>query len=427
MHPEDYINRWSTSHRAPRLFRNIWYYDKDDFDYFQELLEETWPGMTVVLPELYGNQLNMFCLENRMTREVFWAGYGFQIWLQLLTHLVKSSDADLIVVDEPEIYLHPDLQRKVIYVLKDLGPRIILATHSVEIINEVDPEDVLMVDKSNTSAKRLSTTVGLQKAIDLLGSTQNIQLARLARGKRILFVEGKDYKLLSRLSAIAGNPALFETGEITPIPIEGFTQWERILHAQWAFEGVLGEGLKVMALFDRDFRCQKEVNQFIKRMKSKVAYIHVLEKNEIENYILVPSAIDKAIGRQLKSRQQWGKLEKIPDYDINSILEELTDEFREYVYGQIVSNYFRFNKSTGVDLATVAASLLKDFDESWNDLNIRLALVPGKDLLSKLNDYIQERWGISITSSLIISCMKSTDIDYDLMNFFKELDDFKSS
>jgi len=36
-----------------------------------------------------------------------WVGFGYQIWCQLLTHLSRAAEDSLVVVDEPEVYLHP--------------------------------------------------------------------------------------------------------------------------------------------------------------------------------------------------------------------------------------------------------------------------------------------------------------------------------
>src|SRR5690606_34321066 len=40
-----YVNRWSGSKRAPRMFRNIWFHDKAYFKEFKETVENTWQGM----------------------------------------------------------------------------------------------------------------------------------------------------------------------------------------------------------------------------------------------------------------------------------------------------------------------------------------------------------------------------------------------
>jgi len=77
-------------------------------------------------------RLYMFCPEDRIPREIFWAGFGFQVWCQMLTHLIQSSDVALFLIDEPDIYLHSELQRQLLSLLRNLGPDIMIATHSTE-------------------------------------------------------------------------------------------------------------------------------------------------------------------------------------------------------------------------------------------------------------------------------------------------------
>lgn len=142
---------------ASRNFRNIWYHFRDDFGRFREMVQTTWPGMDIEPPELGDDNrtLLMFCPEDRHPREICWAGYGFQVWCQMLTFIVKSAGASLLVIDEPDIYLHSDLQRQLVAVLRELGPDIVLATHSTEIIAECEPNSLLNVNKRKTSASRV--------------------------------------------------------------------------------------------------------------------------------------------------------------------------------------------------------------------------------------------------------------------------------
>ena len=100
---------------ASRNFRNIWFHYPEQFDEFREMIQTTWAGMDIGKPEVdYSHEkpvLHMFCPEMRYPREIYWAGFGFQVWCQMLTYIIRSSDDSLLVVDEPDIYLHSDLQR----------------------------------------------------------------------------------------------------------------------------------------------------------------------------------------------------------------------------------------------------------------------------------------------------------------------------
>ena len=226
----------------------------------------------------------MFCTEGRVDRELCWAGFGFQVWLQILTHLTNSIDANVLIVDEPEIYLHPDLQHRLFHLLKATDKQVILATHSAEMVNEAEHDDVIIVDKLKRTATRFADIDGLQKALFSIGSGQNIHLARLSRGKKILFLEGDDYRLLRRLAARLGLHYLAESTDITVVPIGGFGQRQTIEHAAWTFEKVLKSEIAIAAILDRDYRCAEEIDEMIRDTRSTVPHFHILKRKELENY-----------------------------------------------------------------------------------------------------------------------------------------------
>jgi hypothetical protein len=77
---DQYVRQSIGTRRAHRMFRNIWYRWSDEFPIFQNLVEQTWEGMTISRPELdttYPPRLSMFCTEGRVDRELCWAGFGF--------------------------------------------------------------------------------------------------------------------------------------------------------------------------------------------------------------------------------------------------------------------------------------------------------------------------------------------------------------
>ena len=87
LYKEDAARLALFNYTAARNFRNIWYHYPDRFDEFRRILIETWPGMDIEPPKVdYTHdkpRLHMFCPEERIPREIFWAGFGFQVWCQM--------------------------------------------------------------------------------------------------------------------------------------------------------------------------------------------------------------------------------------------------------------------------------------------------------------------------------------------------------
>ncbi|MDE3068242.1 MAG: AAA family ATPase, partial [Verrucomicrobiota bacterium] len=250
------------SHGASRNFRNIWYHFPNGFAEFRKTIQETWPGMDIQPPEIVTGSdktyLCMFCPEERFPREIFWAGFGLQVWCQMLTFILQARTASALVIDEPDIYLHSDLQRQLVGLLRELGPQIIVATHSTEIIAEVEPQALLNVNKQFHSARHVRDTKELQEVFQVLGSNLNPTLTQLAKTRRVVFVEGKDFRILSRFARRLGLEAVANRADFAVVPVEGFNP-QKVKDFASGMETTLGAMLLKVAIFDRDYRCDAEV------------------------------------------------------------------------------------------------------------------------------------------------------------------------
>ena len=240
------VQRNLATHRASRNFRNYWRLNKEEFQRFRNLILETWPGMEVRAPEIVGGlepTVAMFCAEGdeRIPRELYWVGSGFQIWCQLITHIIRTEQASIIVIDEPEIYLHPQLQRVLVSILRDADADVLIATHSSDIVQEVDAEDILLIEKSRESAKRVGGNTGNREALDLIGSARTDALTSAARTKRVAFVEGEEFKLLRLFADRLGLQKLANTSDITPLPLGGFPPSSQILAKATGMTAALGK------------------------------------------------------------------------------------------------------------------------------------------------------------------------------------------
>lgn len=420
-----------TTHRASRHFRNYWYYFNDGFQDFAEMVRSTWPGMEINPPEIsdiISGELSMFCLEDRMTRELYWVGFGFQIWCQLLTHLSRAVDSSMIVIDEPEIYLHPDVQRQLLSILRDIGPDVVLATHSTEIMSEADPSEIILVDKKKIVGERLRDISGVQRALDSVGSIQNITLTSLSRNKRILFVEGDyDFRLLRRFARKIGLLELSAGMGITPLVSGGFGSWKRITILASGIAEAIGSILTIAAIYDRDYFCQEEIDSVRSELEKNLKLAHVHDRKEIENYLLVPAALDRAIARARNERSlRTGASLPEPPKAID-LLYEISNPLKDEVQSQFIARRTNFLRSSGKDLADITRETLAWFSTRWDDLNERIILLPGKDVLQMIRERIQFMLGISLTDARIIESMHKEEIPTEIKSLLYKLDLLRKS
>ena len=94
--------------------------------------------------------------------------------------------------------MHPDLQRKLLKYVRRNFQQVIIATHSIEIISEVDSENILNVSNKKKKLKYTLNLPKLQGVVDEIGSIQNMSLIRLFTYKKLLFLEGNDMSLLKK-------------------------------------------------------------------------------------------------------------------------------------------------------------------------------------------------------------------------------------
>lgn len=198
------VRRNRSTRLAARNFRNIWHLeDPETFEIFKERVESAWPGIKLLPPERVREvppRIEMYFEEDRVTREIQWAGFGFQVWLQIHTHLIRGTKDSILILDEPDIYLHPDLQHRLYTDIKGLFSQFFLATHAVEIINVADTAELLTVEPGHRSAKRIKRDADYDEMLNYIGSAENADFAKIARNKKVLFVEGKDAKILRRFA-----------------------------------------------------------------------------------------------------------------------------------------------------------------------------------------------------------------------------------
>lgn len=422
------------NYRAARNFRNIWYHFPDRFEEFRSALVRTWPGMDIeppVIDTTHGKpRLHMSCPEERIPREIFWAGFGFQVWCQMLTHIIQSRDTALFLIDEPDIYLHSELQRQLLGFLRDMGPDILVATHSTEIITEAETDDIVLINKQKNSARRIKQPAQLEEVFSILGSNLNPILTQLAKSRRVVFVEGQDFQLLSKFALKLNYSTVGNRSQFAVVPVEGFNP-ERIRSLKVGMETTLGGKILAAAILDKDYRSQLECGAIAKECEKFCALVAIHHCKEIENFVLVPAAIDRAAERKVvDQRKRPGKTEDIafPPF-AEAFLDDFAQEKKNYVQAQYLAFRRGFERQnlSGFHEATFGEAVMNEFDGLWKSTASRRSMIPGKEALGAINRYLQDRFDVNITPTAIVDAMTADEIPKEMHLLLADLGTFSAA
>lgn len=406
---------------ASRNFRNFWLHKThEEFEAFADLVAYGWPGVRVMRPEIeYGqrNFVRMYFREGPHVREVQWAGFGFQVWMQTVMHLSQAAQESILVLDEPDIYLHPDLQHRLLTLVSNRVGQYFIATHSTEIINAADPGDVLIIRPTARSARRIRTDDSYNDVYSAIGSSENAQFARLARTRKVLYFEGADNRLLSKISKAVGGIDYLSGSTVTLMRTDGFSNWSKVSTTTWVFKNFFELDVRVAALFDRDYRSDEEVHQFEQLMADKGTRCIVLPFKELENLLLCPRAIKAVVRKYRKDNVDEAKLDAI-GIDFDLILQKTRDE----VFSQRMGHYIQFylKKTPNADMPTLTSQFSKKFSSDWERHEFKVSVVPGKKCFAEICKYVQEVFGVTLTASRVADELNADEIHPGLLKAITE-------
>lgn len=399
------------NYRSSLHFRNELIEYKDLQPQLNELLNNTWHGLqlnvyfTMGVDEVIDTQVR----DKDFSIDITNYGSGLQMWLQMLWFLCKVSEEECIVVlDEPDVYIHADLQRKLYHLVVDKYSQIIIATHSIEIINESKLSNIMIVDKTQKVFKFCKEKLNLEVALKVIGTTQNLMLTKLQRYNKCLFVEGTDLDILDDIFRVAINDKSKSIKDFATCRLDGKSNYKESFGAAKIFREDSDGTFRTFCLLDKDYN--ESFNSQIKEEAEKSGIIlHILDRLEIENYLLVPRIYARIINRPLAEVE-----EKLKD-----IADSLRGETLDRVLQEKILEYKKVDPQKNV--ASISQEARELIANAWGSLDGILSIVPGKEMKAKIFDWIKAEYKISCSNKLVLRNMELSDIPGDLVNFLKDM------
>ena len=402
---------------SSRNFRNQLNYYYSDYEKFRDLAENTWKGLGIHKLDnqngFAGEPLSLFVRDNNFPAEIGWMGHGLQMWLQTIWFLARASENSTVILDEPDVYMHADLQRKLIRLIKKRYKQVIVATHSVEIMSEVEAENILPIDSRKEKQSYANKAPIVQGIIDNIGSVHNLEIARLFSNKKFFIVEGdsEDVKLLGIFQNII-YPTSDEPFDIIPKTyVEGWSGWQRVIGT---FNVLKNPNLDitVYCIFDSDYHLEQEKDERLSEAYRLNLNLHIWSKKEIENYLLN----ENVIARFISNKRRKGDV--LSSMIVASKLREIAESMKFELYNHYATEIQNRNKQ----LALIScANQAKEFiDKIWESRY--LDLICGKKVISTLSDWSKTEYGVSINKFSLAREFKKEEISQELFNMIQTIE-----
>lgn len=371
-------------------------------------------------------------------------GSGIKEALRLVLD-VEFGHPDILLVEEPEIHLHPALETSMMRYLKRIScnSQVFITTHSTNFLDTAEMNNVYLITKPDSTEIQ---QLGIGEAEARIPHELGIRLSSLFMFDRLVFVEGiSDEDAIREWASTLGiNLSQANVGFIHMGGVRNF--------AYFATESTLKflakRQVKMWFLVDRD---EKEDSEILKmqNLLGHNAKLKVLAKREIENYLICPRAIRRFIEhknilsgnlntelpeeaeitekinecaekmKQLAINKRVIKLACKPVYpEIKAILEDIQESTVEKVTQSIQGMIDQLELEKN-NLETIYSSKCSEVESLWK--NGKLDIVPGDLLLDKICKTYNVRFKKEKDTSQLASLMQKDEIDQEIEKIIQEI------
>jgi predicted ATPase len=287
-------------------------------------------GIQSVVSGLLGVQIDAFSADDQNLRR----GLGVAAELDVDEFLVQVNGSGIrealrlildyefekpriMLVEEPEVHLHPALETALMQYLKNISKdcQVFLTTHSTNFLDVGSLRNVYMIRKGPDTQIQLLDVAEAEEAVP---QELGIRLSALFMYDRLVFVEGPSDEQVLRsfadtLDVSFGQAAL---GFVTTGGARNFTHYATASTLSFLKK----RNVSTFFVLDRDERDEHDLEK-LQHQVTGISTLKSLDRRELENYLISPPALAKFILAKSAGRSTptEGEISQV----INEICESL--------------------------------------------------------------------------------------------------------
>jgi predicted ATPase len=147
--------------------------DQERFEMIEDVISTAFPDFERLnFPPVAAGTISMTWKDKNFSEPMYVheLSEGTLRFLWLATLLLSQSLSTITLLDEPEVSLHPELLRHLVYLMREAAKRtqLVVATHSDRLIRFLDPKEVLVCDLDEEGAAKMTwaDTLDLDKWLE---------------------------------------------------------------------------------------------------------------------------------------------------------------------------------------------------------------------------------------------------------------------
>jgi NACalpha-BTF3-like transcription factor len=245
-------------------------------------------------------------------------GTGVSQVLAILYVVITSQEPQIIIIDEPQSFLHPGAAKKLIEIFKEKEfsqHQYFIATHSAEIIAAANPSTIvkLRYEDGETQASTMNAR-DIREQRSLLAEL-GVSLSDVFGADSILWVEKPTEELCFPLILSKLAPELLTGTKIVSIKNTGdllrkkahfanvmFDLYERISGGNNLYPPAIG------FVFDKECLSDSDIEDLKRRRPHPLKFI---PRGMYENYLMHPEAIAFVLNQKIEEQKQFITSEEV--------------------------------------------------------------------------------------------------------------------
>jgi hypothetical protein len=181
-------------------------------------------------------------------------------------------------------------------VATDLDAQVFLNTHSLDLIDTFSTNEVLVMDSRKKVISPIGTNSDLVSALVDANVVDVSALSRLLSSRRLVVIEDEDKTILKAIDKSIGSPLFSSKSNSYVLPAKGVGNFRAIAELGSVLKGLTGTKFDLKFIQDRDGMPDFLVAPFLKSQQQDGVGAYVLERHEIESYLVEPELFARAAG-----------------------------------------------------------------------------------------------------------------------------------